>query len=1249
MEILTLINELEKFDKIENINPKIIQDLLDSKFDASYLREYLKSKELPDEDINNIVKTIMYPMPQFKLKNPYEYLSYANDKINEIRSKLSNKIGMYYNSDIPPQTQTIIESRYYLKYTDNQKDESFDDIICRISKTITSVEAKFLYDIYQDAEYSDVVISYLHNFELLLFQLLKARLIMPNSPVLFNIGVGNPKSIFKKNISDTTIDDYISIYDNLDRQFSLSACSVISLNDSMEDINKTDNEIALLSKATVGVGTNISVLRPNGALVKSNGAVSSGSVSFGRKFNQTLDVVKQSRRRGAGMMVGGMYIGEDFINHEIAFHPDVLEFIHAKEFNTGDNILNNFNISLGINNSKSFVDAIENNKDIPLIFDNVEYGKINAKELFNEIASLSWKTGDPGLLMFDKINFKNPILNEIPYLATNPCFGYHEQLLTIDGYVEIGSLEGKTIKVFSPLDNDYVDAKIFKSGEKQTIKLYFDVGNNGNYIQLVVTPDHKLMDADTMDWIEAKESIGHKILHYSYYAIKPNSFYITEDLNKGYYTNITPIMDIIDTSTPLCVSSFMRGYFSSNGYIGDNKIICNCDTKDNLFALKLLLDEHFGIKSRIQCNNKKYTLYIEDRQSIFTFAIEIGFIQKLKNSKLQSIIQDISPKVISIALGEIMPVYDFSMDKSHVGVVNEVICHNCGEQPLIATYSDSIEKKYGRLTGMCNLMSIDISKLADDSSLSMLFDLAYIAAWYLDDMIDINMFPIVSSSRSAFLTRNIGVGMTGIAGYFILNNVKYGSDESLTLAKDLMYTLEYGSTKFTTDITKYKPEFPLYKLSRYVTEYNFNPFLGEDTKGYITELNKLPRRNIATTSLAPEGTRSRIMEVPELGDVGSGIEPLYALKYKRYVNMPNTNERIETNYVVKLLEDKLREDIPQIDISQLIIELDLYGLNYIIDKYELDAKKYSVFCTAMDLSPIEHLKVQEAFQQFNSSSTSKTINMPNNATIDDVKKIYMYALKSPYIKGVTIYRDGSLETQVLETNKKDSNFNFTIDIPNNILEDSTNTNKPIPRPNIIYSLKETVTFIDSAYKQFMLNLVKTIYDLVDNGYDLDEINYIITNDLKLADEKKIHIELGFTKEKLPFEVFIRTTESSKEYTELANAVGRLISISLRSGVDFYSIVEQLRKVKNFRNEYMQLTIMIADVLSELYNIVKIESESDRNTIIENINIQTKDWKYNAGVYIDSEGKIRCPSCKSVIERYTNGCIECKVCGWAKCE
>jgi len=189
---------------------------------------------------------------------------------------------------------------------------------------------------------------------------------------------------------------------------------------------------------------------------------------------------------------------------------------------------------------------------------------------------------------------------------------------------------------------------------------------------------------------------------------------------------------------------------------------------------------------------------------------------------------------------------------------------------------------------------------------------------------------------------------------------------------------------------------------------------------------------------------------------------------------------------------------------------------------------------------MEHLEYLEYSQLFCSQSISKTINMKKNVKVEDVEKVFLESIKSPIIKDVTIYRDGSLETQVLndtsnkkkEDKKEDKKGNILFHVGNVDINVNKKTGKivPLERPVIMESLKKTIK--------------------ITNGKDL-----------------VFHIDVGFTEDNEPFEVFIRTTNSSKDYTEMMNLFGRLFSTGLRTGVDYNEILKQVRKVKNWKNEY----------------------------------------------------------------------------------
>jgi ribonucleoside-diphosphate reductase alpha chain len=186
----------------------------------------------------------------------------------------------------------------------------------------------------------------------------------------------------------------------------LAACFVLPVEDSIEGIFGAVKNMAKIHQSGGGTGFSFSRLRPKEDVVKSTGGVASGPVSFMRVFDVATDVIKQGgKRRGANMGI---------LNAE---HPDILEFIRAKE--RGE--FANFNTSVAV--TDKFMHAVERNKEYGLINPRTkgEVRKINAREVFNEIVTYAWKTGDPGIVFMDEINRRNPIPAIGKIEATNPC------------------------------------------------------------------------------------------------------------------------------------------------------------------------------------------------------------------------------------------------------------------------------------------------------------------------------------------------------------------------------------------------------------------------------------------------------------------------------------------------------------------------------------------------------------------------------------------------------------------------------------------------------------------------------------------------------------------------------------------------------------------------------------------------------------------------------------------------------------
>lgn len=263
---------------------------------------------------------------------------------------------------------TVLERRYLKKGADGKPAEAPEDLFKRVAHAIAEADKE--YDI--DADVKAVQ----DKFYDMMYQLK----FMPNSPTLMNAGRALGQ---------------------------LSACFVLPVSDSMEDIFNALKNAALIHKSGGGTGFSFSRLRPSGASVNSTGGVASGPISFMKVFNAATEAVKQGgTRRGANM--GILRID----------HPDIIEFIQCKK-DTSE--ITNFNISVGI--TEEFMKAVHEKRDYALIdpHDKVETGKLYAPDVFDLIVKMAWTNGEPGIVFLDRINRDNPVPSLGEVESTNPC------------------------------------------------------------------------------------------------------------------------------------------------------------------------------------------------------------------------------------------------------------------------------------------------------------------------------------------------------------------------------------------------------------------------------------------------------------------------------------------------------------------------------------------------------------------------------------------------------------------------------------------------------------------------------------------------------------------------------------------------------------------------------------------------------------------------------------------------------------
>jgi ribonucleoside-diphosphate reductase alpha chain len=329
-------------------------------------------------------------------------------------------------------------------------------------------------------------------------------------------------------------------------------------------------------------------------------------------------------------------------------------------------------------------------------------------------------------------------------------------------------------------------------------------------------------------------------------------------------------------------------------------------------------------------------------------------------------------------INDLDPLYQsFNDDGTSVpGTENIEATNPCGEQPLGP--GDA-----------CNLGSINVAKFVaahgQDFSWSELEEMVELAVRFLDDVIEANHYPMPFIATTARNNRRIGIGVMGFAEALIALRIPYNSEEAIEIAQKLMRVIQKAAHRASSELADKRGNFPNWASSKWA------------------QMNK-PMRNATTTAIAPTGTISII------AGTTSGIEPLFAVTFTRRVlggmELIDVNPQFEKiarqrNFYSEELMAKIAEE----------------GTIAHIDGIPDDVKK--LFVSAHEIDWLWHLRMQAAFQAHTDSAVSKTINLPNEATVADVKNAYLkaYDLK---LKGITVYRDASRATQVLNIARTDS-------------------------------------------------------------------------------------------------------------------------------------------------------------------------------------------------------------------------------------
>ena len=524
----------------------------------------------------------------------------------------------------------------------------------------------------------------------------------------------------------------------------------------------------------------------------------------------------------------------------------------------------------------------------------------------------------------------------------------------------------------------------------------------------------------------------------------------------------------------------------------------------------------------------------------------------------------------------------------------------CGEQPLLPYEA-------------CNLGSINLSILTKGSGSKIDVDYDRLgrivrqAVHFLDNVIEVNRYPLPQIDEMTRGTRKIGLGVMGWADLLCKLGIAYSSQKAINLAEKLMHFIQDEARRASIELAEKKGVFPYFEKSIYKD-------LGVKV------------RNATTTTIAPTGTLSII------AGCSSGIEPLFAISYIR--NVMDNDELVEVNPNFKGIAEK--EGFYSDELMRRIAKKgSIKGFS------EIPAKVQDVFVTAHDISPEWHVKMQASFQKYTDNAVSKTVNLSHDATKDDVKAVFELAYKT-FCKGVTIYRDGSRDMQVLNIGKvKGKEGDAAADKPDEAKPDAQARIAPRPRPDITTGFTEKV-------KIGCGNLYITV------NYDENGICEVFTN-----------------------------TGRAGGCPSQSEATSRLVSVALRSGIDAKSIVEQLKGIRcpsTIRQKDLKVLSCpdaIGRLIEKVYKLQNgknggskyIESRDKVSEYSENAPVPTARFAadYNSAS-VDNDDDIadqdffeeveccnagvllnisKCPECGKPVE-HEGGCVICRHCGFSKC-
>ncbi len=943
------------------------------------------------------------------------------------------------------------------------------------------------------------------------------------------------------------------------------------------------------------------------------------------------------------------YIANGFVSHNTrrganmgilrVDHSDILEFIECKL----DGGITNFNISVAA--TDRFMDALAKGEEYELIDPHTKKvtGRLNANEVFDRIVSAAWRTGDPGMVFIDRINASpaNPTpevglieatnpCGEQPLLPNEACFAPETRITTDRGLEGVADLyerqrRGERVLVATNLNGRgmhivFRPATVVKVGVKPTLRVTLTNGQ-----QIRVTADHRILTET--GWKEAASLRGtDRVLIQTGMAGSLGITSTDGDLQRmlgwftgdGWFTSavgltfgpedevafqrLVPVwrqftgsaakvetqrvtmVRCIATERAEAIAAFetygftrgrgpekrvpryiftapkeeqiryLQGLFGADGSKTHRKpqVTLSSASRELLRDVQLLL-LNLGMRSNIKyypprLTGRAWGQLKVNGESYHRFMDLVGFPLTPEKQKRcddfpwQRIKQDrLAIPVASVVAGEEGEVYDISEPITHSLIAEGMIVHNC------------------------NLGSVNVSRFAvrqPDGEWTIdwpeLERVVRLAVRFLDDVIEVNPYPLPEIDRTVKANRRIGLGVMGWADLLFRMGIPYDSQAALDLGSRLMAFIKEKAHDQSAKLAEERGPFPNWSRSIYQTGR--------------------PIRNSTVTTIAPTGTISMI------AGASSGIEPAFAIAFTHKVG-----DRV-LPFINHVFEQVARER--DFSSEALMEEVARCGVVHGLPGVPADVQR--VFVTAHEVAYEWHVRHQAAFQKSTDNGVSKTINLPNSASVEDVARAYSLAWELGCL-GITVFRDGCKEgvlhvgTQVADQREAEA---ASATVPAVV--------KPRPR-----SLGGRTYRVETP--------LGTAFVVMNENGDGE-----------------------------PFEVFVSVGKAGSDTMAVAEAMGRLISLILRMPSPFSpkrrleEVIGQLSGIGGGR----PLGFGPQRVLSLPDGIARVLAEHTGQIRVEEAEAPGRETKMIAGDI--------CPECGQATFVYEEGCKKCYGCGFNEC-